>query len=109
MVEVPGPLVLNEPHAPLLTQATDHLTPALAESLMMATASDAVAFTWRDAGAAEVNETEIGSAGVVFMEEPPQPAIAALILTAASGKMHWRKGIGASFSLLRGRCCLRPE
>jgi hypothetical protein len=110
VVEVPGPLVLNVPHAvlALLEQVTDHLTPALAESLLTLTASDAAAFSWRDAGAAEVNETEIGSAGVVFMlEDPPQATSAALVLTTANSKIQWRKDIAASVSLIRGGFCLR--
>jgi hypothetical protein len=100
MVEVPGPLVLNVPHAPVavLPQVTDHLTPALAESLVTVTASDAVALTIRDEGAAEEKETEIGSGGVVFVaEEPPQATSAAQMLTRMNSKIQWRKGIVPPF------------
>jgi len=111
VVEVPGPLVVNEPHAPLLApQVTDNFTPALAESLVRVTASDAEAFTWRDAGTAEVNATEIGSTGVVFgLDDPPQAASAALVPAAVNSKNHWRKDIAASVSFIRGCYELRPQ
>ena len=85
MVEVPGPLVLNEPQGPLLPQVTDHFTPALEESLLITTASDAVPFTCRAAGAAELKKTAIGGIGVVLIvEEPPHATNATLMLTAKS-------------------------
>src|SRR5467141_4690683 len=107
MVEVPGPLVLNEPQALLLPQVTDHLTPALAESLVITTASDAVASTCRAAGAAEAKETAIGGVGVVLMvEEPPHATNATLMLTATSSKSDWRNVIVGSMQLIRGGFCL---
>ena len=94
VVDVPGPVVLNEPHAPLPAHVTVHFTPAFAESFRIVTANDAVAFTCIDVGAAELNTTEIGSAGVVVLDEPPQETCVAHTLTAANSKIHWRNGMG---------------
>jgi hypothetical protein len=111
-VEVPGPLVLKDPQAlaVVLAQVTVHLIPAPVVSLLRVTANVAVAFTCNDAGAAELNATEIGDAGVgVALEEPPQPANAAPMLTAAISKIHRRTGIVASVLSIRLRFyCLRP-
>jgi len=94
VVEVPGPLVLNEPQAPLLPQVTDHFTPALTGSLVITTASDTVAPTCRAAGAAELKETAIGGVGVVLVvEDPPHATNATLMLTATSSKRDWRNVI----------------
>jgi len=90
MVEVAGPVVLNEPHAaPLAEQATDHLTPALVESFASVTLSDAVEFTWSEDGSVEEKEMEIGPGGVLIGEDPPpQAASAALVQRASNSENH---------------------
>jgi hypothetical protein len=85
VVEVAGPVVLNEPHAaPLAGQATDHLTPAFVESFASVTVSDAVAFTWSEDGRVEEKEMEIGPGGVLIGEDPPPQAASAALVQMAS-------------------------
>jgi hypothetical protein len=109
MVEVAGPAVLSEPHAAsVAAQVTDHLTPALVESLVMVTAREVVAFTWRVAGTAEEKETEMGKAGdVLIEEEPPQDTTAALREMAKSGTIDLRRRMAGSVWLSCGDYCLR--
>jgi hypothetical protein len=107
VAEVPEPLVLNEPQAPLLPQVTDHFTPALTGSLVITTASDTDVPTCRAAGAAELKETAIGGVGVVLIvEDPPHATSATLMLTATSSKRDWRNVIVGLHALIPGGFCL---
>jgi hypothetical protein len=110
VVEAPGPVVLREPQTALLEleQVTAHLTPALVESFMRVTASEAVALSWRDGGAVVLKEMEIGSAGAFVEDEPPQATSAALAATAVNRKIHLRKGMVASVSSILLADCFQP-
>jgi hypothetical protein len=100
VVEVAGPVVVNEPHAvPLAEQVTDHLTPALVESLVRVTASEAVALTWRVAITTDLKEMETGGVGVVLIEEePPHATSTAPMPMTVNNKMPRLTNIVASIN-----------
>jgi hypothetical protein len=108
---VAGPVELNEPQA-LAAQATDHLTPALLESLVRVTVSDAVAFTGSEDGTMEEKEMESGArVGLVLIEEEtPQDISAALVYVARNSKTHrWIDIVAPQNPLITSRSLLARD